>query len=138
MNQYKNTYKKMTLKFQEVRSGIGAKILDYLDWYPENNETFVIQILKWHCLPHVLDRSDLENKEIARYCASVLEAKARAIRELWDLPKPLDREISSTANDVKDNGLSSTETSQTLKVKEDINNKAEKICKTRRQKILKF
>lgn len=82
-------YKKMTLKFNEIIWSTSAKALDYLDSYPEINESLVIEILKLHFLPYKLNKSSQKNKEIAHNCAVALESRARAIRELWDLPTHL-------------------------------------------------
>ncbi len=78
-------FKYMTLKFKVKPISTGALTLEYINDYPEVNELFVLEILKKHCLPYNLDPSSPMSREIARSCASSLEAAATAIREMWNL-----------------------------------------------------
>lgn len=131
------TYKKMTLKFREISWSLGAKVLDYIDWYPEFNEFWVLEILKWHCLPHVLDRSDPKNKEIVHHYALLLEAKARSIREAWNLPRGTYQEtIARLENTEENSNLENTEENSNLENTEENPNLEPLPFKTRRRTML--
>ncbi len=88
-------FKQMTLRFKEKPASTGAMALNYIDEYPQDNESLVLEILKKHFLPYQLDPTLPISREIARSCATSLEAAAQAIREMWHLSLPCQQAVEA-------------------------------------------
>ncbi len=90
-----SSYREMTLKLKATSDSTVGMTIEYIRDYPEINELFVLEILKYHVLPYKLDPSLPMSREIARSCAAKLEACARAIREKWNFPASQQLSISN-------------------------------------------
>ncbi len=93
--------KHLTIRLREKPGSAGAMIIDYLNKHPSTPEAFLVEVMSKLCLPYSLDPELPMSKDVARSCATWLEAEAKAIREKWGLQEENDSQ--ATAIKVKDN-----------------------------------
>ena len=111
------SYREMTLKLKARCGSTEAMAIEYIRDYPEINESLVFDVVKKHFLPYQLDPTLPRSREIARSCATSLEAAARAIREMWHLSIPRQQAIDAingNGSDVADNASFTSDSSQII------------------------
>ena len=104
--------KHLTIRLREKPGSAGAMVIDYLNKHPSTPEAFVIEVLSKLCLPYSLDPELPMSRDVARSCATWLEAEAKAIREKWGLQE---NDSQASAIKVEDNKKTSGQLKGQLK-----------------------